>query len=98
TARRLEIHLKNRAPTPRADTSAFGTGDDASQPGAGLFYQTNSGLPWAIVIGDAWVHPQEAHDLLQTYPGFEQFVQSRGASNLDWFRSVNAVSSKLYQE
>ena len=98
SSRGMEVHLKNREPTARAYMGAFGTGDDASQPGSGLTYQTATGLPWAIVIGEVWSHPEESHDLLQTYPQFESFVTSEGASNLDWYRDENAVNSKLYLE
>lgn len=97
-ARRREVHLKNRAPTPRADLASFGTGDDASSPGSGIYYQTESGLPWAIVIGDTWSHPEEARDLLQTYPDFGPFVTSSGSTNQDWHHAERAVSSKLYEE
>ena len=97
-ARRREVHLKNRAPTPRADLSALGTLDDASIPGDNIYYQTATGMPWAIVIDEAWSHPEEAHDLLQTYPDFGDFVNSNGATNVNWHRAERAVTSKLYQE
>ena len=97
-ARRLEIHLKNKPPTVKADVSAFGSGDDASNPGAGNYYQTQNGLPWAIVIGDTWKHPEESRDIVETYPGFEPYVTSGGGLNLDWHRSDKAVADKLYTE
>ena len=55
-------------------------------------------MPWAIVIDEAWSHPEEAHDLLQTYPDFGDFVNSNGATNVNWHRAERAVTSKLYQE
>lgn len=97
-ARRLEVHLKNKPPTVKAGVSSFGTEDDASNPSAGLFYQTSSGLPWAIVIGDTWMHPEESRDIVQSYPGFEPYVTSGGVLGADWYRQENAVPQKLYQE
>ena len=49
--RALEIHLKNRAPTDLADPALLGRSSDRSNAGNGLYYQTQSGLPWAAEIG-----------------------------------------------
>ncbi|AQA16935.1 hypothetical protein BST95_00545 [Halioglobus japonicus] len=98
SARRVEVHLKGKPPTGKADTSLLGSGDDASNPSAGRYYQTASGLPFAIVIGDSWDHPEEAHDIAQTYPSFEPYASSGGSANSDWYRTENAVTSKLFQE
>jgi len=97
-ARRTEVHLPGKAPTAKADTSLLGSGDDASNPIAGRYYQTAEGLPWAIVIGGAWAHTEEAHDIVQSYPSFEAYVTSGGGQSSDWFRYENAVVDKLFQE
>ncbi|MFT4615270.1 MAG: LruC domain-containing protein, partial [Bacteroidia bacterium] len=93
-----EVHLKNKSPTTKASMSTFGSADDWSNPGAGIYYQTSTGLPWAMVVSAEWIHPGEARDLVQTYPKFEDYVTSGGASNTDWYKPENAVISNLYQD
>ena len=97
-ARRKEVHLKDRKPTAKADLSALGTGADASFPGVNRYYQTITGLPWAMVIGAEWTHPEESHDILQAYPMFGPYVISGGLLNRDWHSVDNAAYSRLYQE
>lgn len=97
-ARGMEVHLKNKSPTNKAGTSTLGTVDDWSNPGAGIYYQTDSGLPWALVVSDEWVHPAEARDLVQTYPLFEDYVTSGGTSSTDWYKTENAVNNNVYQD
>ncbi|MFT6754038.1 MAG: LruC domain-containing protein, partial [Candidatus Azotimanducaceae bacterium] len=97
-ARGMEIHLKNKPPTNKASMSNFGSADDWSSPGAGIYYQTSNGLPWAMVVSAEWIHPGEARDLVQTYPRFEDYVTSGGTSNTDWYKPANAVISNLYKD
>ncbi|QFU74582.1 LruC domain-containing protein [Halioglobus maricola] len=97
-ARRTEVHLMGRPPTIKAEASALGSYDDASNPSAGKYYQTSSGLPWAIVIGGPWAHTEEGHDIVQTYPSFEAYVSNGGGQSSDWFRAENAIAEKLFQE
>lgn len=98
--RALEIHLKNKAPTSKADTSMFGVADDNTQISENYSYQTTSGLPWALAIPpgsqETWKHPIERVDILQAYPKFQVFVESSGNKETSWFSFINAVDSKLY--
>jgi LruC domain-containing protein len=98
--RGLEIHLKNKIPTSKADVSKFGVADDATQASSDYYYQTSSGLPWALAINpgsiEEWKHPSERVDLLQAYPDFQIFVESNGNKETSWFSQSNAISSKLY--
>jgi LruC domain-containing protein len=98
--RELEIHLKNKLPTSKANETFFGQGDDVTNVSANETYQSNSGLPWALAIspgsGEEWKHPLETIDILQAYPKFEVFVESNGVSEKTWFSLSNAESSKLY--
>ncbi|MEM7216927.1 MAG: LruC domain-containing protein [Pseudomonadota bacterium] len=87
--RAYEIHLKNQAPTEAADLSIFGLEDDASIPGAALYYQTSQGLPWALEVARRWDYPREFMDLLWAYPQFDEFVESDGAESPDWFSAEN---------
>lgn len=98
--RALEIHLKNKMPTSKADLSMFGVAEDRSNVGSSLTYQTANGLPWALAINpsasEVWKHPKERVDLLQAYPLFSEFVESNGNKGSTWFSQINAVSNKTY--
>lgn len=98
--RGLEIHLKNKMPSSKADVSLFGVADDSSQPANSFYYQTSTGLPWALAISpgsqEAWKHPLEMVDILQAYPDFQNFVESNGNTATQWFLPSNAINSKLY--
>ena len=95
--RGLEIHLKNHAPTDLADPALLGRADDTSNAGAGLYYLTQQGLPWALEIGTQWQHPSEFQDLVQAYPEFSEWVQSQGSLNADWYLPERANTTKLYK-
>lgn len=97
-SRRMEIHLKNKPPTAKVFMEAFGELDDASNPASGVYYQTATGMPWAMVIGSAWSHPEEARDIAESYPNFIPYVTSGGKSNVDWHLQANAITQKLYEE
>ena len=94
--RSYEIHLKNYAPTSAMDTSLLGEEDDSSDAASGLYFQNANGLPWALEIPIEWRYPAEFQDLLQTYPQFQQFVESEGTENLQWFLPENAEPTLLF--
>ena len=98
--RGLEVHLKNKLPTSKADLSLFGMAADRTQLDGENKYQTSNGLPWALAINpgsqEEWKHPSEMVDILQAYPDFQVFVESNGNNSSDWFSQSNAVNSKLY--
>ncbi|OUL58492.1 LruC domain-containing protein [Pseudoalteromonas ulvae] len=84
-ARGWEVHLKNQSPTEAFDSGLFGQADDRSQASAGFYYQSESGLPWAMEMGANWAHPKEKIDLLLAYPEFAEFTQSSGVDKPQWF-------------
>ncbi len=98
--RPLEIHLKNKMPTSKADSTMFGVADDKTQQSANYLYQTSNGLPWALAINpgsqEEWKHPSEMVDILQAYPDFQDFVESNGNKATSWFSQSNAINTKLY--
>jgi len=98
--RSLEIHLKNKAPTSKADSSMFGVADDKTQLSSSYNYQNHNGLPWALAVNpgsqERWMYPREMIDILQAYPKFKSFVESNGNRETSWYSQSNAVSSKLY--
>jgi LruC domain-containing protein len=98
--RGLEIHLKNKIPTSKADPALFGLGIDTTQVETQHYYQTANGLPWALAINPAaneeWKHPIEMIDIIQAYPNFQIFVETDGNKETDWFSQLNAINTKLY--
>ncbi|MCL1125167.1 LruC domain-containing protein [Shewanella surugensis] len=85
--RALEVHLKNKVPTDKFDTRLFGTGDDASKPNEGLYFQNANGMPWALIIPKRWSYPVEKIPLNEAYPDFESYAT--GAGSLDWYQNGN---------
>ena len=98
--RALEIHLKNKIPTSKADFSMFGVADDTTQISENNNYQNSNGLPWALAINpgsqEEWKHPSERVEILHAYPNFLIFAESNGNKETSWFSQSNAVESKLY--
>jgi len=92
--RSYEIHLKNQAPTEAFDQTLFaGVGQDASDAAAGIYFQTSTGMPWALEVGTAWQHPYEYTEISAAYPDFPAFATSGGLENQDWYLKSNAVPS-----
>ena len=84
-ARGWEVHLKNHNPTEAFDSTYYDLADDRSTS-QGKF-QTSSGLPWALIIGNTWSHPREKIDITEAYSEFTNFAESSGAQNTTWFNS-----------
>ena len=97
--RKLEIHLKNQMPTDTFETLIFGLGDDASDENSALFFQTSSGIPWALEIPIDWKHPKERTSLLDAYPQFFDFASDpSGQTNPEWYLEKNANPIHLYND
>jgi LruC domain-containing protein len=89
--RGLEIHLKNQAPTEAFNAALFALdADDASDPGSALYFQTNSGIPFALAIGAPWRHPHEQIDINRAYEKFADFATSNGITSPLWYNTVNS--------
>ena len=99
--RGLEIHLKNKRPTSKANLTYFNTLDDVSTVDFNFSYQTSTGMPWAMTINSGssenWYYPAEYVDIIKAYPQFENFVLSEGSENPLWFSNANAVADKIYE-
>ncbi len=95
--RSLEIHLPGRNPTARFDTAYLGLGDDASLPAANQYFRNESGMPWALHIGNAWEYPLEYTDITFAYPRFQPFVESAGESDSTWYLSDNADADLIFK-
>ena len=91
-ARAWEVHLKNQEPTEAFDTSLFEKADDVSDSSLGRYFQTATGLPFAMEMGVNWSHPKENIDLNTAYPLFRDFAETAGSLNSTWFNSPQGVN------
>ncbi len=93
-----EIHMKDNAPTDLADQSLFGTIDDASNAGTGVYYCTQDGHPWAIQVSEEFDYPVERKDIVQAYLKFAEWAQSGGANSTNWYteEAGNRNSGDIY--
>ncbi|MFA7081475.1 MAG: LruC domain-containing protein [Bacteroidales bacterium] len=80
-----EVHLPNYLPTAKADKSLFGTGHDKSNESLGLYYVSDQKFPFAIHIPTTYLVPSEMMRIDAFYPRFNDWVNSFGANNTDWY-------------
>lgn len=80
-----EVHLPGYAPTVKANSAYFGTGDDDTNPGIGKYYQSKTNLTWAMDISATFEYPQEKIPVTECYNHFNTWVQSSGSQYPDWF-------------
>jgi len=80
-----EVHLKDQPPTDLVNPEYFDTMDDASVPGEGLYYRSQSGLCWAFEIPVSFEWPIESVDILKAYLHFAEWAESSGVSYPGWY-------------
>lgn len=85
--RSQEVHMPNYPPTAKADKSLFGKGHDKSNESLGLYYVSDQKFPFAIHIPTTYVVPTENVRIDIFYPRFNDWVNSFGATNADWYNS-----------
>ncbi|MBW8184253.1 LruC domain-containing protein [Shewanella nanhaiensis] len=95
--RKLEIHLKNKAPTDKFSTAYFGAREDRSDPASRQYFLNENGMSWALEIPETWQHPAERQRLDITYPEFLDFAaDSTGDTNKNWYQNAN--SQLIFQD
>ena len=96
--RGYEIHLKDQPPTDLVDPDYFDTFDDASNPTSGLYYVSETGLPWAIEVPVNFKYPIEKDDILTAHLKFATWAQSSGVDYPDWYMDEPGYrnSSNIY--
>jgi len=72
-----EIHLPNKATILAESVNA------TNQQ---LAFKTNDGYPFAMILPQEWLFPNEYVDLGYVYPQFVDFIQSGNQNNLDWYQ------------
>lgn len=83
--RGLEVHLPDHEPTALADASMFNTADDTSDRGKGRWYKSVCEFPWALDLPAEWQWPDEGQSILDAYPEFGEWAESRGTAATDWY-------------
>lgn len=95
--RKLEIHLKNKAPTDLFDTRFLGMHDDASAASQGQYFQDQNGMSWAIEVPDSWQHPAENQRVDSAYIEFIEFAADEtGETKPYWY--LNAQDSLIFKD
>lgn len=88
--RGYEAHLPGYAPTDKASTTLFGTGDDNSAPATGRYYLSKENWPWAINFSNAFSWPVEGVPINQAYLHFSDWASSSGANYIDWYTNTTS--------
>ncbi len=96
--RSWEVHLKNQTPTERFDRAFLALAEDRSVPGSNEYFLNEEGMGWAIEVPQNWKHPQEAVDLREAFPHFQNFAESSGADHPDWYTEDKANTAVLFQD
>ncbi|WP_028773954.1 LruC domain-containing protein [Shewanella waksmanii] len=88
--RKWEVHLKNMAPTDTFEPSYIGARDDAADASLGRYFQTESGMAWALEVPVDWQHPIEEQRLDSAYIDFVDFAaDSSGETKPNWYLNPN---------
>jgi LruC domain-containing protein len=88
-SRGLEVHLPGYEPTDLFDESYFGQLDDNSSFATGIYFVTDSNLPWAINIAEGFDWVIEFQDITGAYNHFAEWAQSGGINYADWYLDSN---------
>lgn len=94
-----EVHLAGLAPTDKANTSLFGTEDDATN-GTTIFYKNSSHFPWALHLPANFQYPKEYVNITRPYLHYREWAESQGTAFTDWHSNISAGyrnTSHLYE-
>lgn len=96
--RNKEIHLANFAPTDKASSEYFGTGQDNTTSASSSYKSKGNNLPWALDVPANIPYMKEKVDFVTGYLNFANWAISNGTTNTDWYlnNSGNRNASKLY--
>jgi len=88
-------------PTQQQKMALFSSGDDASPrtwnwtkgkkfkyplEGKNAFYRSTESYPWCVqFMAKSFTKPAEMQNIVESYPKFEDWVQSGGTVNNDWY-------------
>ncbi len=81
-----EVHLSDKAPTSKVNTSLFGTVQDDSNEETNRYYKTATNLPFAIHIIHNFRNPRERKAINLGYTKFVEWAESGGTVYTDWYK------------
>ncbi|WP_425390679.1 LruC domain-containing protein [Ekhidna sp.] len=95
-----EVHLPGYTPTEKVDSAYFGEGNDASDPGNGIYYKSKEGLPWGMNLPESFDYPNEKTNIRDAYNNFDMWILSDGFSFMDWYQQKSGyrTASKIYNK
>lgn len=82
-----EVHLADKQPTSLANTSLFGTSNDATNPSQGKYYKSANNLPWGINLPQKFDYPKEKSVITDGFLKFAEWAESTGAEYPDWYKA-----------
>lgn len=89
-----EVHIPMEAPTAKMNTSYFGTQDDRSNPGQGLYFVRSGNYPFAFHLEGANIgvfeetilkRENESKRIDELFPDFLEWSTSGGTTKQDWY-------------
>jgi LruC domain-containing protein len=95
-----EVHLINRLPSAKANTSFFGKDQDRTDPNSGSYYKTAQNLPFAIDINTSVPYTIEKTDFSAAYLKFIDWASSAGTRSTNWYLNLdgNRDATKLWKK
>ncbi len=85
---KLEVHLKNKAPTSLFHMPLLGASDDRSNADLNHYFFSDNGMAWGIEVPIDWQHPLEKMRLDTVYPEFIEFAKDNSRqTNPTWYTS-----------
>lgn len=94
-----EIHLPDYPYTTLMNTALFDTGDDATDPGEGIYFRTENYLPWAVLLAESSDYAIERTQISDAFNYFVDWVVSDGGDYEDWYLDLPGYQNEdlIYQ-
>lgn len=58
---------------------------DSNNPSGMEDFMDSNGMPWALLLAGDWSHPLEKESIYDAYPAFDEWANSYGSLNRDWY-------------
>ncbi|WP_266368124.1 LruC domain-containing protein [Tellurirhabdus rosea] len=89
-----EIHMPDATPTQKANTQLFGTLEDRSNPGSGLYYRDVNNMPWVLSTPVDFDYPIETEPITGAHLKFVEWAKTKGGKNKDWYLDNTGYRNK----
>ncbi|MGL5787388.1 MAG: LruC domain-containing protein [Bacteroidales bacterium] len=95
--RGVEVHLPTYKPTIKANTALFSTGDDRTSPSQNRYYVNKSNMPFALLIPESFLYPNEKENISSAYYKFNNWSSSMGVQFNDWYKAGKSGYADIYK-